>query len=488
MSRATLMLWLPAIAQTVFVFALGACMGSLINVLVYRIPKGLSVVTPPSRCPSCDTRLTWRENIPILGWLLLRGKCRFCKAKISPEYPIVEAFVACLFTLFFLLWYLVKPGTTLFGVDLGSVAPDWTANGLLRTWPAFVALLFLAGSLVAMTIIDARTYTIPLALAWVPTLAAVLLHTANAAWFEIAHGPVHLSRPGLWFAADHTRWVSPLNWLWTLPTPSPRDWGWIGAAILGTLGIPVSLLLQKLGLIRHSFADYDEWEARALAEARQNEPEAPARDETGPDSLAGASGSPEAGRGEADDDPAHLWIQYPHARREMFIECAFVAPIVLGFIGGFWLAPRLVTHFAGPYQPAPAGQYGFVPPVEAPLWLTVLAGVCLGYLIGGGVVWMVRILGSLAFGKEAMGIGDVHLMAAVGACVGWIDAVLGFFGAAFVGVAYALASQIVGGKMKRAMPFGPFLAVATFLVLFLRPLLEIALGVVFGSAKPIHLP
>src|SRR5213592_4306664 len=93
----------------VFTFAFGACFGSLINVIAYRVPLGLNIVTPPSRCPACETRLTWRENIPIFGWMILGGKCRFCKSKISPEYPIVEAVVAFLFLLFYAVWYLLPP-------------------------------------------------------------------------------------------------------------------------------------------------------------------------------------------------------------------------------------------------------------------------------------------------------------------------------------------------------------------------------------------
>ena len=88
------------IIQVIFAFAFGSCVGSLVNVLVYRLPLGISVVTPPSRCPSCSTQLTWRENIPVFGWIFLRGKCRFCKAKISAEYPLVEAFVGLLFVSF----------------------------------------------------------------------------------------------------------------------------------------------------------------------------------------------------------------------------------------------------------------------------------------------------------------------------------------------------------------------------------------------------
>ncbi|MCR9076528.1 MAG: prepilin peptidase, partial [bacterium] len=111
---------LPSLTILLFVIAVGACIGSLVNVLVYRIPLGLDVVVPTSRCPKCDHKLTWRENIPILGWILLRGKCRFCKAKISPEYPIVETVVAILFGAIWALWYIVPEDAIL---GLGQIAP-----------------------------------------------------------------------------------------------------------------------------------------------------------------------------------------------------------------------------------------------------------------------------------------------------------------------------------------------------------------------------
>jgi leader peptidase (prepilin peptidase)/N-methyltransferase len=87
-----------------------------------------------------------------------------------------------------------------------------------------------------------------------------------------------------------------------------------------------------------------------------------------------------------------------------------------------------------------------------------------------------RIPGSAAFGKEAMGLGDVHLMAGVGACLGWVDATLALFGAAFVGIAWAVVSAIVPRGVKRAMPYGPFLAIAMVLVMLGRPLIEMGLS------------
>lgn len=79
-------------------FLFGACIGSFINVVVYRLPAGLSLLHPPSRCPHCLTRLQAKDNIPILGWLFLRGKCRYCGAPISWRYPAIELVTALLFT------------------------------------------------------------------------------------------------------------------------------------------------------------------------------------------------------------------------------------------------------------------------------------------------------------------------------------------------------------------------------------------------------
>jgi hypothetical protein len=112
-----------AIYWLIFLFAFGACAGSLINVLVYRMPRGISVVTPPSACPKCGTRLRWRDNIPVFGWILLRGRCRYCQAKISPEYPIVEAIVGLMFAAALAICYLIPPGFTLVGAAHVGDAP-----------------------------------------------------------------------------------------------------------------------------------------------------------------------------------------------------------------------------------------------------------------------------------------------------------------------------------------------------------------------------
>lgn len=78
---------------------LGLLFGSFANVVIYRVPAGQSVVRPPSACPKCATELGVLDNIPVLSWLLLRGRCRACSARISARYPVVELLTAGLFAL-----------------------------------------------------------------------------------------------------------------------------------------------------------------------------------------------------------------------------------------------------------------------------------------------------------------------------------------------------------------------------------------------------
>lgn len=468
------------------VFAYGACLGSLINVIVYRMPKGISIVSPPSRCPSCSTKLSWRDNIPVFGWIMLRGKCRYCKTRISPEYPIVEAAVGLLFVVFYMIWY-VAPGQSSAGEWWRVLSPSWAImNDASRTWPEFAVLLILVASLFAMTLVDAKTFTIPIELTWVPAVVAVVVYPLHAAW---------VSRPGSLGVR-----TTP-GWNWMIACPDVVRWDWIGLSIGGIVGIGIAVLLLRMGLIGRSFADYAEWEAKAKAaeeaalkatdgEGGTTQPQTPTTPELKAPAAEGVA-SPEAGTTpppEAPNQPAlsdpnanpDMWMAYPHARREMVLELAFVAPCVLLMLVG-WYAGR---HFGGVRYDSVFGVYSAA--MEAPLWLAVLSGVLLGYLIGGGLVWFVRIFGSFAFGKEAMGLGDVHLMAGVGAALGWITSTLGFFGAAFVGIGWALLGRLAGGGFKRILPYGPFLAVATILVVLCKPVIE--LGLSYLTGQQIRLP
>jgi leader peptidase (prepilin peptidase) / N-methyltransferase len=81
---------------TIYLTAVGAAVGSFLNVCIYRWPEGLSVVKPRSRCPVCENPIAWYDNIPILSWLILRGRCRYCGTHISVQYPLVELVTALL--------------------------------------------------------------------------------------------------------------------------------------------------------------------------------------------------------------------------------------------------------------------------------------------------------------------------------------------------------------------------------------------------------
>lgn len=83
----------PIVLLTLVVLAgvLGLVIGSFLNVVIYRVPRGLSIAHPPSACPQCHTPIAPRDNIPVLSWLLLRGRCRKCAEPISARYPLVEA-------------------------------------------------------------------------------------------------------------------------------------------------------------------------------------------------------------------------------------------------------------------------------------------------------------------------------------------------------------------------------------------------------------
>jgi leader peptidase (prepilin peptidase)/N-methyltransferase len=126
-----ILLSLPAL---LIVFAFGASIGSFLNVVIYRIPAGLSILHPPSRCPRCLTRLSPSENIPVVGWIWLQGRCKHCHTPISIRYPLVEAATGLLF----LLIFLTSP-------TLSQTLGYW----VLFSW------------LIALSWIDFDTYTLP---------------------------------------------------------------------------------------------------------------------------------------------------------------------------------------------------------------------------------------------------------------------------------------------------------------------------------------
>jgi leader peptidase (prepilin peptidase)/N-methyltransferase len=185
----------------IWFFAVGGCIGSFLNVVIYRWPRGQSIVSPPSRCPRCGAGIRTRHNLPVVGWLLLRGRCYDCQAPISARYPIVEFLVGLLFLLLALQSLL--PG-----------GPWWLLNepwrGLPESqWPC-LAIAYSYYQTLNVTLIAAAY------IAWdrqrVPwklyALALLLGLVAPLFWNEVRPGgvtPQHgweAARLGLWHGAQ----------------------------------------------------------------------------------------------------------------------------------------------------------------------------------------------------------------------------------------------------------------------------------------------
>jgi leader peptidase (prepilin peptidase)/N-methyltransferase len=107
----------PIIA--IAVSAVGLCFGSFLNVCILRLPKDQSLLRPPSTCPQCGHRIAWFDNIPVFSWLALRGKCRQCRAGISPQYPLIELLVGLIWLAAYLLYGFTLHG--LAGAVLGTI-------------------------------------------------------------------------------------------------------------------------------------------------------------------------------------------------------------------------------------------------------------------------------------------------------------------------------------------------------------------------------
>jgi len=136
---------LTEILVTGYAFVIGACVGSFLNVVAWRLPLGMSLIKPASHCPQCKTPIRFRDNVPVLGWILLRGRCRSCGCWISPRYPLVEFAVGAAFAL--LAWYELATG----GSNLPPQTHLWKpiATGLpfdsvlLSVWVYHVTLISL---------------------------------------------------------------------------------------------------------------------------------------------------------------------------------------------------------------------------------------------------------------------------------------------------------------------------------------------------------
>lgn len=145
---------------------LGLVIGSFLNVVAYRVPRGLSVVSPPSACPHCGTEIHVKDNIPVVSWILLRGRCRHCHAGISVRYPFVELVTA-----------VALAGTAWWWANF------WGAplSGDLLAWSlGLAAFLTLAVASVVLAVIDFAEHRLPNAIVYPTTVIVFVLLVASS--------------------------------------------------------------------------------------------------------------------------------------------------------------------------------------------------------------------------------------------------------------------------------------------------------------------
>jgi leader peptidase (prepilin peptidase)/N-methyltransferase len=204
----------------------GLAVGSFLNVVIHRVPRKESIVRPRSRCPTCGTQLAERDNIPVISWLLLGGKCRTCRTSISPRYPAVELLTAGLFAAV--------------GARFGA---DWAL-------PAF--LVFAAG-MISLAFIDLEHYLLPKRIVYSVLLTEVALLIVAAAgsgrWHRLLIGAISGAAS---FAVFFTlNFINP-RWLAfgdvRLSAPIGLTLGWLGAGYVPLGFLAANLLGAVVGL------------------------------------------------------------------------------------------------------------------------------------------------------------------------------------------------------------------------------------------------
>jgi len=363
-----------------FIFAFGCCVGSFLNVVIHRLPRDKSIIRPGSTCPACGRHIRFYDNIPLVSWLVLGTKCRYCKASISPRYFAIELLTGLVFVGVFILY---------FHTDLRAGIGPLLSGG----WFIYLLHIVLLAAFIAASAIDLTLWVIPISICWLVTAAGLTGSTLG----------VYVIEPSV------------IRGYALLPSASAAT----GSLAAGAaIGLAISWLLLTTGSIKRSY-----------------------------ESESDVSAAPDSSL--ATNHESRI-----NHRTEVCREVVFLMPIITCSLAGFWIsrniAPIQAWWLSLSQRPAIAGLLGS-------LW---------GYFVGCGVVWAIRILGTFGFGKEAMGLGDVHLMGAAGAVIGPVFVVVAFFIAPFFGLAWAAVQMFF--KKTRQIPYGPFLSLGIFTVMILH--------------------
>jgi leader peptidase (prepilin peptidase)/N-methyltransferase len=170
---------MEGVLTAVFLGLLGLAVGSFLNVVIHRVPRDLSVVSPGSACPACSHPVRGRDNIPVLSWLLLGGKCRDCRAPISARYPAIEALTAALFV---------------------AVGARLEPGALLAAW------LVLTAAGVALAAVDLELHRLPFKITVPAAVGVVALLGVDAVVHPPDEVPRALVSAAVWFALYGVLW------------------------------------------------------------------------------------------------------------------------------------------------------------------------------------------------------------------------------------------------------------------------------------------
>lgn len=465
-----------------FFTAAGLCIGSFLNVVIYRLPRDRSLRSPLwSACPNCHQRIRWYDNLPILSYVLLRGRCRRCRRPISPRYVIIEAMMAVIVLMLLDAFFI---GATRDGL---SDSPVGLTERLALDWPIFTAHVLLFACLLSMSAIDIENYWVDIRFTNLATAAGFVLHTI---WTP-KHS-LHWLRP-----TDTTAVVCLLAFVglgltWVLAVCSPRiddeDFMFAGDDRTPPTEFPSPSASPARGnaatISEQSASPWFAWVCVGtllvlLIELMTTELRVTSRDHSLraliPIILLLLLIVRESTVPRAADEQI---IQEIHAERRtaratVLAEFAMLIPAIAFGLMGFMLMTRFGPELA---ERISQGIHTHLPIHAIPMmrgWMPLegLATAATGYIIGGALGWAVRILFTLGFGKEAFGTGDIHMMAAAGCVAGWPIVVIGFFLTCVLAMLGWLLT--LPFKRSRAVPLGPWLALSFLIVVvFYEPILR----------------
>ncbi|UCE59421.1 MAG: A24 family peptidase [Phycisphaerales bacterium] len=448
-----------------FFSAIGLCVGSFLNVVIFRLPRNRSLRAPLwSACPYCEHQIRWYDNLPIASFILLSGKCRDCRAPIPTRYLVVEASMA-LVVLMLLDAFVI--GNVRSGMSLSRFG---LSDCLAYDWPMLVAHIVLFACLFSMSAIDLEHYWVDVRFTNLATGVGLVLHTLwtpghSMDWcrpFDTTAVMALLALAGLaitWIVLICQPRVDPED----MPEPmeeqfqaSPqstdeppfpplkkpaRGPGWVAVVLLAGLFLWLMVAASQTEPRGHSvralipLAFFFYLIVREGSVARQSDQE-----------IVEAIEEERFG-----------------ARKMVLAELVLLLPALFLGVVGFYLM-RVDGNL--PEQISDALHWhvriGNVSMLRHWSPMYGFATAASGYVIAGALGWAVRIVFTLIFGREAFGAGDIHLMAAAGCVAGWPVVVLAFFltcGLAVLG--WLISSPF---KRSRAVPLGPWLSLSCLIV------------------------